>query len=444
MDTIIGASMLTMNNVKITFSEVIDLLGNIDSYQGGFNLKCVEVKDNIKYYSGKDVMSLVLPNINYFKNAEKKEDIVKITNGKWQNGMAKKDVIGSVSGSLIHIIANDMGVYQAANFLNEIQRIANTHLLNTGFSVSLGDCISSKSERKYIKSILSKAKADVKSFINLTLARAKSSIQLRDEYENKIFGTLNKARDDAGKFAKENLETLNGLNFMVNIGSKGNYINICQVMSCCGQQSIADKMKQGRIPFGLEFRTTPHFTKFDDGPESRGFISNSYLEGLKPHEFFFHHMCGREGLIDTAVKTSETGYIQRRLIKAMEDVKVTYDGTVRNEINTIIQFVYGTNGIDAKSDERQYISLLLGTHTEFMNKFKWKRIQMANHLSKEVMSMKKNSWAKKLENEFQKLLEAKKYFIGFTIEDFIYVPINIYRVIQQSKKKFNITKNTKI
>jgi len=68
---------------------------------------------------------------------------------------------------------------------------------------------------------------------------------------------------DAGKFAKEKLKLMNGLNFMVNIGSKGNYINICQIMAAVGQQSIADKMNQGRVPFGLEFRTTPHFTKFD-------------------------------------------------------------------------------------------------------------------------------------------------------------------------------------
>lgn len=150
---------------------------------------------------------------------------------------------------------------------------------------------------------------------------------------------------------------------------------------------------------------------------------------------------GREGLIDTAVKTSETGYIQRRLIKAMEDVKVTYDGTVRNEINTIIQFTYGTDGIDAKSVERQYISLLLGNHTDFINKFKWKRSELTKYLSKDVLkSMKK--YSKILDNEFQKLSEIKKYFISLTIEDFVYVPINIYRVIQQSKKKFNITNKT--
>ena len=85
----------------------------------------------------------------------------------------------------------------------------------------------------------------------------------------------------------------------------------------------------------------PHFIKDDYGPESRGFVENSYLAGLTPSEFYFHAMGGREGLIDTAVKTAETGYIQRRLIKAMESVMVQYDGTVRNSVGQVIQFRYG-------------------------------------------------------------------------------------------------------
>jgi len=89
----------------------------------------------------------------------------------------------------------------------------------------------------------------------------------------------------------------------------------------------------------------PHFGKDDYGPESRGFVGNSYLYGLTPEEFFFHAMGGREGLSDTAVKTSETGYIQRRLMKALEDVMVKYDGTVRNSHGDILQFLYGEDGM---------------------------------------------------------------------------------------------------
>ena len=84
-------------------------------------------------------------------------------------------------------------------------------------------------------------------------------------------------------------------------------------------------MEGKRINFGFEQRTLPHFVKCDYGPASKGFVKNNYIKGLSPDEFYFHAMGGREGLIDTAVKTAETGYIQRRLVKALEDVMVKYD-----------------------------------------------------------------------------------------------------------------------
>ena len=113
---------------------------------------------------------------------------------------------------------------------------------------------------------------------------------------------------------------------MVEAGSKGSDLNISQMISCLGQQNVDGK----RIPYGFEDRTLPHFTKFDDSPAARGFVESSFIGGLSPEELFFHAMGGRVGIIDTAVKTSQTGYIQRRLVKGLEDIKVEYDMTVRN------------------------------------------------------------------------------------------------------------------
>ena len=107
---------------------------------------------------------------------------------------------------------------------------------------------------------------------------------------------------------------------MVSSGSKGSDLNIVQMIGCLGQQNVSGK----RIPYGFDNRTLPHFTKFDDSPNARGFVENSFISGLTPEELFFHAMGGRTGLIDTAVKTSQTGYIQRRLIKGLEDIKVEY------------------------------------------------------------------------------------------------------------------------
>ena len=121
---------------------------------------------------------------------------------------------------------------------------------------------------------------------------------------------------------------------MVDAGSKGSDLNISQMISCLGQQNVDGK----RIPYGFEDRTLPHYTKYDDSPNARGFVENSFIGGLNPDELFFHAMGGRVGLIDTAVKTSQTGYIQRRLIKSLEDLMTHYDMTVRNNKNKIVQF----------------------------------------------------------------------------------------------------------
>ncbi|TKR64373.1 hypothetical protein L596_024920 [Steinernema carpocapsae] len=147
---------------------------------------------------------------------------------------------------------------------------------------------------------------------------------------------------------------------------KGSKINISQVIACVGQQNVEGK----RIPFGFRQRTLPHFIKNDYGPESRGFVENSYLAGLTPSEFFFHAMGGREGLIDTAVKTAETGYIQRRLIKAMESVMVNYDGTVRNSIGQMVQLRYGEDGLDGMWVENQNMPTMKPSNALFIRDFK--------------------------------------------------------------------------
>lgn len=140
---------------------------------------------------------------------------------------------------------------------------------------------------------------------------------------------------------------------MVSAGSKGSDVNISQIMACCGQQNVDGK----RIPFGFNRRTLPHFVKDDYGPASRGFVESSYVSGLTPSEFYFHAMGGREGVIDTAVKTADTGYISRRLMKALEDVMVKYDGTVRTSREILVQFLYGEDGMAGEHFENINLDL---------------------------------------------------------------------------------------
>ncbi len=117
-------------------------------------------------------------------------------------------------------------------------------------------------------------------------------------------------------------------------------LNLTQMAGCVGQQAVRGE----RINRGYEDRTLSHYEPNDLSAEAHGFVENSYTSGLTPREFFFHAMGGREGLVDTAVRTSKSGYLQRRLINALSELETQYDGTVRDTSDTIVQFEFGEDG----------------------------------------------------------------------------------------------------
>ena len=157
-----------------------------------------------------------------------------------------------------------------------------------------------------------------------------------------IMRATGKARDTAGEIAGRHLGLNNSAVIMAKSGARGSMLNLSQMSGCVGQQAVRGE----RIHRGYQYRTLPHFKKGDLGASAKGFVASCYKTGLTPTEYFFHSMGGREGLVDTAVRTSRSGYMQRRLINALEDVKVENDGTVRHSGGQIIQFVYGEDGVD--------------------------------------------------------------------------------------------------
>lgn len=308
------------------------------------------------YWSGKQVFSLILPkNINYNRKSsdapdnEEDEDFslsdtrINIINGTLLSGIIDKKSIGTSEGSLIHIIFNDYGPEECKRFMNIIQKIVNHWILNHSFTIGIGDTITDKETSIEIKHVLENIKNKVNNIIEHDTHTDKVKL------EKIINNELNGARDEAGRLAQKKLNNTNNFKATVSAGSKGNTLNISQVMSCVGQQNIEGK----RVQYGFDKRTLPHYIKNDIGQESRGFIENSYVTGLTPQEFFFHAMAGREGLIDTACKTSSVGYLQRRMVKSLEDVIVCYDKTVRESSGCIIQFLYGEDSIDGTYIETQ-------------------------------------------------------------------------------------------
>lgn len=267
-----------------------------------------------------------------------------------------------------------------------------------------------------------------------------------ESFEAQVNQQLNDARDKSGNIALGDLSNTNRLSSMVKAGSKGNNINISQIMACVGQQNVEGR----RIAFGFNKRTLPHFAKDDFGPESKGFVQNSYFLGLTPSELYFHAMGGREGLIDTAVKTAETGYISRRLMKAMEDVMVKYDGTVRTSRENIIQFSYGEDGIAGEHIEDMTIDLLKMDNNQLNNKY--------NFLSNDLNQEKLNEFfedpsiphqiysdpivAKALQEEFEQIKRdrttLRNSIFKMTNDDQIHLPINLRRIIHNAKMMFEV------
>jgi DNA-directed RNA polymerase subunit A' len=170
----------------------------------------------------------------------------------------------------------------------------------------------------------------------------------------RIMEVLAESRDSAGVIAEKYLGLDNHAVIMARTGARGSMLNLTQMAACVGQQSVRGE----RLSRGYRRRTLPHYKPDDLGAKARGFVSSSYKDGLNPLEFFFHAMGGREGLVDTAVRTAQSGYMQRRLINALQDLRVEYDGTVRDDRGAIVQFTYGEDGVDpARSDKGKAVNV---------------------------------------------------------------------------------------
>jgi DNA-directed RNA polymerase II subunit RPB1 len=270
------------------------------------------------------------------------------------------------------------------------------------------------------------------------------------EFETQVNNILSRAVNDAGKIGRESLSKDNRFVIMVNAGSKGSDLNISQMISCLGQQNVDNK----RIPYGFENRTLPHYTKYDDSPAARGFVENSFISGLTPEELFFHAMGGRIGIIDTAVKTSQTGYIQRRLIKGLEDIKVEYDMSVRNNQNKIIQFSYGDDGFDPVKVESQYMPLVKMTLEEIYAHFQMPIDDASNKIYNSFFPKKVISRFNKQKDELAGKLEiilnfmiASRDRIAQNIfanreNDKVNIPVSFTHIINNIQGQLSINENS--
>ena len=226
-----------------------------------------------------------------------------------------------------------------------LSKFAARWISDEGMSIGIGDVtpmqILNTEKASMIKTGYSQCDELISQFQNGTLP-LKPGCNLEQTLESKMNKILSDIRESAGKVLSETLPRKNSPLIMSLCGSKGSPINLCQMIACVGQQTVNGE----RIPNGFEDRSLPHFEKHSRYPPDKGFVKNSFYTGMNATEFFFHTVGGREGLVDTAVKTAETGYMQRRLVKSLEDLSVAYDFSVRTSQKEVIQFEYGDDKLD--------------------------------------------------------------------------------------------------
>ncbi|HZD44198.1 MAG TPA: DNA-directed RNA polymerase subunit A', partial [Methanomicrobiales archaeon] len=270
---------------------------------------------------------------------------VRIVDGELICGTVDKKSVGAFDGQILHRIIRQYGTKRASDFIDSLTKLAIRGIMIDGFSFGIDDEDLDKTEYGQIREVLDNAAMDVERRIRIFREGQLEPMPgrtLEETLEMQIMQVLGRARDRTGEIAGRHLGLNNSAVVMAVSGARGSMLNLTQMAGCIGQQSVRGE----RIMRGYEDRTLPHYRKGDLGSEAHGFIKNSYKSGLSPTEFFFHAIGGREGLVDTAVRTSQSGYLQRRMINALQDLKVAYDGSVRTTGGRIIQFKYGEDGTD--------------------------------------------------------------------------------------------------
>ena len=459
-DSLLGAFLLTRYNTKISKQLAMNILIMNKTFTGKLPKPDKKTKEPI--WSGRQLVSEIIPPINLqkFTNSfnenitDTSEEYISnsrtiVRNGELVSGAIDKSVLGATKeGSFAHVIWADLGPEQAKDFLTMIQKFTNKFLWHRGFSVGLGDIypdkpLRTKMDRKILEGITEIEelidRIDSGTFVPPPDTTVEEYLEIQaTEKLNTI--TLSVASEVLKVL---NPET-NGLMGMITSGSKGADINVGQMMGCVGQQNVDRK----RIAKNYgRHRTLPFFHRDDMTPKSRGFVEHSFLQGLDPAEFFFHSMTGREGIIDTAIRTADSGYLSRRLMKAMEDIFVGYDNTIRNSNGQIIQFMFGEDGIDPMRIEKQKLETLFMENSEIKERYYLSQDDIKKYvqpeIAKEIMSPAKGEdTLQQLDREYNKIQKDRdlmRYLLDKLegdIEDKLFLPVNLQRLLINAKNQF--------
>lgn len=288
--------------------------------------------DGRPVWTGKQLISMAIPKE---LNIEHKD--VRVYNGELISGNLNKSLLGNGTGTLLHIAVQQLGEDRARDFLDNLHDLNICWLKHRGFTFSLRDITIPEKQKREFHSIVDEAQAKVSEYLERVIDPETRQLTVNEDIaEAKINQILNQTISRAGKEVLPSLPRSNLADMATKSGSKGKPSNITQMVGYVGQQNVHG----GRIPCGMKDRTLPHFKKNDYGLKSRGWVKHCYEEGLDPQEFFMHAAGGREGIVDTAIKTAKTGYALRQITNAMSDIVVDELYRACNSRGTIVQFMY--------------------------------------------------------------------------------------------------------
>ena len=357
-DNLLGVYKITADDVELTQTEATHLLSGTDSFNG--ILPEPELREGKRLrWTGKQIYSIILPPIT-----------LKIGELRVENGIVKSGQVSKKeSAGIMQAIHSEFGATETARYINDLQYITSRFLIKTGFSVGVSDMLlhpdlQKKNHNRIVK--VFEDEVELMRKVHLNILDDKGTGDFASVFEGEARKLLKTADDEIMKQTSDTLSPQNNrVKFMVSSGAKGKAFNIKQMMCLLGQQDI----EGSRVPIGFSDRTLPHYPRYENGLESRGFITGNFIEGLNPQEYFFHAIAGRIGLIDTAVKTAKSGYLQRRLVKMMEDMRACHDNSVRDGNNNIIEFCYGADGFDGMKLESQKTHFKLIESEKLLNDY---------------------------------------------------------------------------
>jgi DNA-directed RNA polymerase II subunit RPB1 len=432
-DVALGLHLITADDVRVNRKAACNMTAHLSTCAG-------EVGPEV--WSGRDLLSSLLPPTLHLKSDKETIEFGRVTAGQ-----LNKDSYQRSTNGILHAVYNDNGPRRAVRLLDDTQNLACDWLMTNGFSVGIGDLICKPQLLEDIGAAMAKVRSSVDAIVmsihtgdfvndshqsNAEVIELRAIVELENMFKVVATGSIDDSRSRDSRLLS-----------MVDVGakSKGKTMNVCQMVGSVGQQTI----DQRRVPLSFEGRVLPHFHKYDDGCDARGMVESSFVKGLTPREFFMHAMAGREGLIDTAVKTSETGYLQRKLIKALEDCKVAYDRSVRGANGAIVQFMYGEDGMDACSIETHKMPTTEGDLSSMLERFFWTAGDCAGMqalLSGDVLEALADKEAapvfERLEAHFRALV-ADKDALAHVAADEVYQPIAFDRILRSAARTHGAT-----